>query len=43
MQRPELIDVIIPSRENGIHSGIYTVRFYKYGQWKNVVIDDRCC
>jgi hypothetical protein len=22
--------------------GIYTIRFYKYGQWKNVVIDDRC-
>ncbi|EKX41715.1 hypothetical protein GUITHDRAFT_141718 [Guillardia theta CCMP2712] len=39
--RRDLLEVLIPSTENGRAYGIYTVRYYKYGQWHNVVIDDR--
>jgi len=38
--RRDLLDVIIASVHNRL-KGIYTLRFYKRGQWKNVVIDDR--
>ena len=38
--RPDLLDVIFASTRNKL-KGIYTLRFFKRGQWKNVVIDDR--
>jgi hypothetical protein len=38
--RRDLLDVIFASTRNKL-KGIYTLRFYKRGQWKNVVIDDR--
>jgi hypothetical protein len=38
--RRDLLDVIIASSHNAL-KGMYTLRFFKRGQWKNVVIDDR--
>ncbi len=47
--RRDLLDVLLPRHAAGAapgagagaDRGVYTVRFYKQGRWRNVVVDDR--
>ena len=42
--RPALLESIAPSNqsfESGSYAGIFQFNFWRFGEWKNVIIDDR--
>jgi hypothetical protein len=42
-ERPELISQVVPRNQGfgGDYAGIFHFKFWKYGKWIDIVIDDR--